>query len=123
MKFNRFISCVVWAWLAGCGSNGFAGIPEMEIEIVNQSSHRLENALARFGEYKCVWGYVGKTASYMLYPHPITAQAELQWDENGKHRAEKIDLRKIYPRGKSGRLTFAVHDDRVEVSFRETPAS
>lgn len=44
------------------------------------------------------------------------------WDEPGGHRVEKLDLRKIYPPGKSGRLTFTVHDDRVEAIFREKSA-
>lgn len=99
-----------------------ASVLKMEVEIVNQSSHDLQNTLARFGGYDCEWGYVGKTftKSYMFYPHPITAQAELQWDEEGKHCVEKIDLSKIHPAGKSGRLTFTVYYGRVEVSFRET---
>lgn len=88
--------------------------------MVNQSARDLENAEARFGDHVCKWGSVVKTASksYMYYPHPITAQMELHWDAAG-HRVEKIDLSKIYPRGKSGRLTFTVYDDRVEVNFRE----
>jgi hypothetical protein len=83
------------------------------------------NALARFGDYDCEWGNVGRTfsKSYLSFPHPITPDTELHWDEDGKHRMEKLDLRKIYPPGKSGRLTFTVYDGRVEVSFREKQAS
>ena len=62
-----------------------------------------------------------KTAAnnFLSHPHPIAAQTELHWDEDGKPRMEKLDLRKIYARGKSGRLTFTVYDGRVEVIFRE----
>jgi hypothetical protein len=93
----------------------------MEVEIDNQSSRALENTQARFGDNVCKWGHVGKkySASYMFYPHPITAKTELHWDENGKHRVEKLDLSNIYSAGKSGRLTFTVYDGHVEVSFRE----
>ncbi len=108
--------------LIGCGANGFTFTnADVQVAIVNQSSHDLENAEAIFGDYTCRAGIVGKTFSkgYMSYPHPITADTELHWDENGKHRIEKIDLRKIYPPGGSGRLTFTVYDDRVEMNFRK----
>jgi hypothetical protein len=108
--------------LAACNGSGvMGGLPEMEVEVVNYSSRDLLNAYARFGEYRCGWGIVGNSfsKSYLFFPHPITPDAELHWDEDGRHRMEKIDLRKIYPPGKSGRLTFTVHDGRVEVGFRE----
>jgi hypothetical protein len=95
----------------------------MEVEIVNQSSRDLQNTKARFGDYAFEWGSVvkGGTKGFGFYPHPITAQTELHWDEAGGHRMEKIDLSKIYPPGKSGRLTFTVFDGRVEATFREKP--
>jgi hypothetical protein len=94
--------------------------PAVEVEMVNESSGDLENAEARFGKYVCKWGWVvkGASKSYMYYPHPITAQTELHWDASGSHRTKKIDLSKVYPPGKSGRLTFTVYDDRVAASFR-----
>lgn len=116
MKLNCLFFCIL---LAGCINSGLAGAPKMEVEIVNHSARSLENAVVRFGSNDCRWGSVGKSASYLFYPHPITPEAELHWDEDGKHRMEKLDLKKIYPKGKSGRLTFIVHDGRVEVTFRE----
>jgi hypothetical protein len=113
---------LVWALLAGFGSSGQAGVrPEVDVEIINRSSRDLENATARFGQHACGWGWVIRNATkgYGFYPHPITAEAKLHWDQEGKHRVETLDLRKTYPPGKSGRLTFTVYDDRVEVSFRE----
>jgi hypothetical protein len=107
--------------LVGCDADGLTAVKaEVHVEIVNRSSQMLQNAKAIFGDYECEWGVVGKTFSkdYGFYPKPITPQAELQWDENGKARSEKIDLRKIYPPGKSGRLTFTVYDGRVEASFK-----
>ncbi len=100
-------------------------MPKMEVEIDNQSSRDLQNAVARFGKYDCEWGYVGKTfsKSYLFYPYPITPKAELHWEENGKHRVEKLDLSQICPPGKSGRLTFTVRDRGVEVSFRESSSA
>ncbi len=108
--------------LTGCGSSGLVAVsPRMEVEIVNQSSRDLENTGARFGSQVCEWGWVVRAAtkSYLFYPHPITPQAELQWDEAGKHRVTALDLSKVYVPGKSGRLTFTVRDDGVVVSFRE----
>ena len=95
--------------------------PAVEVEMVNELSGELENAEARFAEYVCKWGAVVKaaSASYMYYPHPITAQAELHWDASGSHRTKKLDLSKVYGPGKSGCLTFTVYDDRVEVGFLE----
>lgn len=122
MKLFRVLPWLLCALLAACGGNGLAAMkPEIDVEIVNQSSRNLENAQARFGENACAWGRLvrGATAIYLYFPHAITAQAGLHWDEPSGHRAEKIDLSKIYSRGKSGRLTFTVHEDRVEVGFRE----
>jgi len=122
MNLRALFAGLLCLLLAGCGSRGLAAVkPEVDVEIINKSSRDLENAKARFGDYACEWGWVIKTATkgYGFYPHPITAQTELDWDEGGKHRVEKLDLSKIYPPGKSGRLTFTVYDGRVEVSFRE----
>jgi hypothetical protein len=121
MKLNALLGffCLL---LGACSGNGLAAVkPSVDVEIVNQSARDLQNAGARFGEHACEWGFVGKTFTkiYLFYPHPITAHAELQWDEPSGRRVEKLDLSKIYSRGKSGRLTFTVHDDRVEVNFRE----
>jgi hypothetical protein len=122
MKSYCLLPWLICVLLTGCSSSGLAAVrPKMEVEISNQSSQALDNALVNFGDYQCKWGHVGKTfsASYMYYPYPVTAAAELHWDEDGKHRMEKLDLSKVYQRGKSGRLTFTVYDGRVEVSFVE----
>lgn len=125
MKLCRVLPWLLCALLAACGGDGLAAMkPEVDLEIVNQSSCNVENARARFGENVCAWGRLvsGATKIYLYFPHAITAEAELHWDEPGGHRAEKIDLGKIYPRGKSGRLTFTLRDDRVETGFCEKSA-
>lgn len=122
MKSVRLLPWLICALLAACGGSGLAAMkPEVDLEIINQSSRHLENSQVRFGDQTCAWGRLVKTATaiYLYYPHPITAQAELHWDEAGGHRVEKLDLSKTYPAGKSGRLTFTVYDGRVEVVFRE----
>jgi hypothetical protein len=122
MKPVHLLAGLLCLLLAGCGANGFTlARADVEVAIENKSSHDLENAEAIFGEYTCEAGIVGKTftAIYLSYPHPITADTELHWNEGAKHRVERIDLRKIYPSGKSGRLTFTVYDGRVETSFKE----
>ena len=123
MSARHLIPCLLCLLLAACGSRGLGFYTKIEGQVVNRSSHRLENTEARFGEHRCGWGIVGKTfsAGYMFYPHPITPKAELHWDEEGKHRIEMLDLSKIYPPGSSGRLTFTVYDGRVEATFRPQP--
>ena len=109
------------ALLAACGTGGLSLTrPTVDVNIVNLSSRDLSNAEVRFGEQVCQWGFVsrGSTAAYLFYPHPITAQAELHWVDIGP-RMQPMNLAKIYPRGKSGRLTFTVHNDRAEATFRE----
>jgi hypothetical protein len=120
MKLTCFITGLYCVFLADCQSKGFPSVkPQIEVEIVNQSSNNLQNALAVFGDYQCKWGNVGKSASYLFYPHPITATAELHWDRDGKHHVEKLSLAKTYAKGKSGCLTFIIFDDRAEARFAE----
>jgi hypothetical protein len=122
MKLPLLIIVPIFIFLFGCGAASVGLMQaDVQVEIANRSSRDLENAEAIFGAYTCRAGIVGKTFSaiYMSYPHPITPDTELRWDEGAKHRVEKIDLRKIYPPGKSGRLTFTVRDGGVEASFRE----
>ena len=94
--------------------------PDVDLEIVNRSTESLRNTTAHFDDSICEWGAVGKTftAAYLFFPNPVSMDVELHWDESSGHRVEKIDLRKIYPAGKSGRLTFTVFDDRVEATFK-----
>ena len=122
MKLNNLCAGLLCLLLVGCGNSGLvAGTTDVDVEIVNRSSHNLENTQVRFAGKVCAWGRLMKTATaiYLFFPNPITPQAEVEWDEPTGHRAEKLDLRKIYPLGKSGRLTFTVFDGRVDVGFRE----
>jgi len=119
-----FITCLgaIQLLLAACGGSGLSIVkPDVDVDMINQSSEDLSNASAKFGDNICKWGAVGRTftAGFMSYPHPITHDVELSWDHAEIHKVEKMDLRKIYPRGKSGRLIFTVYDDRVEVVFHE----
>jgi len=120
MKLDALMVGFFCVLLAACGSSGLLAMkPAVEVEVINQSSHDLRNTEARFEDHGCKWGAVVRntSASYMYCPYPITAQLELHWDVATGHRAEKLDLGKIYPRGKSGRLTFTVYNDRVEANF------
>jgi hypothetical protein len=103
----------------GCGS--IAMQPEVNVSIENKSARLLENVRAHFGEYECAWGLVaaGATKIYGHYQHPITRETELHWDEAGGHRVQKLELGKIYPPGKSGRLSFTIYEGHAEVEFRE----
>jgi hypothetical protein len=96
-------------------------MPDVEVEIVNKSSRDLKDAEVVFGEYVCHWGIAVRTASksYMYYPHPITTDAVLRWQEEERdQRTERLDLRQIYPARAVGRLTFVVLDEGAKASFR-----
>jgi hypothetical protein len=93
--------------------------PEIDVCIENRSSNDIRDTRARFGEYACSWGSVGKTfkAVYGLFPHPITADTEIHWSVNGVYKSQKFDLRRIYLIGASGRLDFIIYDDHAEIAF------
>ena len=114
-------SVIILSALVLYGCTAVTGVPPVDVEIINRSSHDLANVRALFGDYACEWGTVGKTftAVYLFYPHPITADTELRWDEQGSPRVEKIDLRQVYRRGQAGKITFTVLDGRAEVAFRK----
>jgi hypothetical protein len=120
MKPVFYLIFIGMLFVAGCAA--MESRPQVDVEIINKSSHDLENAQAVFGDFACKWGWVVKTttAVYAFYPHPITASAELQWDEDGKHHVEKLDLRDCYKPGDAGRLTFTVLDGRTEVRFQKS---
>lgn len=121
MKFS-LLFVVLCALLFTAASCQVAGVrPELDVSVENKSSRDVEHVRAKFGDYACSWGNVGRTfkAIYGQFSHPITSQAELQWDVDGKRRTQKFELGGIYPSGKSGRLSFIIHDDHAEVTFRE----
>jgi hypothetical protein len=120
MNRSTFVATVAFTMLASCRNNLFVDVkPEVDVQIVNRSSHSLQNAVAQFGDHVCEWGNVGKTfsAGYGFFPHPITLQTELRWDEDGESTTKKLDLTGIYIPGKSGRLTFTVEDGGVTAGF------
>ena len=85
MKPTHLVSWLVCVLLTACGGGELVSMSsKMDVEIINQSSRDLQNALARFGDYDCKLGYVGKTftAGYGFFPHPITPDTELHWDED-----------------------------------------
>ena len=122
MKLSLIFPALLCVLLfSGTGCESMAGPLEVDVSIENKSSRDIENVRARFGDYACSWGKVGRTfkAIHGQYSHPITAETELHWDVEGRHKMQKFDLRKTYPPGKRGRLSFIVFDDRAEVSFSE----
>jgi hypothetical protein len=120
MKFAYLLGGFLVALLTGCGTGALFS-RQVDIGIVNESSKDLGNTVVRFGANECSLGFVAKTASkvFLFYPEPITAKAELRCATVSGPRVEAVDLSKVYSSGKSGRLTFTVYDDRVEVIFNE----
>jgi len=120
MKFITFILLTASILCPGCAE--VIGRPDVDVVIVNRSSHTLSNADAQFGEYLCEWGTVipSATKGFGLFPHPITSDTTLHWWENERgQRSEKLDLRKIYPARAAGRLTFTFTDDGVKADFKK----
>ena len=102
----------------GCVT-GSIGRPRVDIAFVNQSSTDLEAVSARFGQYECGGGYLGRTflKGYGDFRHPITNDVEVRWEVNRTLKVERLDLRKVYPPGSAGRLTFTITDKGVSASF------
>ena len=119
LRVVQIVACSIFACLIACST--MMAQPEIDLRIENKSSKDVEHTRARLGKYESSWGHVSVAANATngLYPHPITAETELHWDVLGQHKEQQFDLKKIYPKGKSGRLTFTIFDDRAEVSFRE----
>lgn len=121
MKPWSYLLALVFIPLAACGM--VLRKPAVEMVIVNKSDNVLEESCAYLGTNVCEWGVVipSTSAGYMHYPHPITLEVELRWEGKDGAQVRKLDLKKIYPTGKSGQLIFTVFDDRVEVKFIEKP--
>ncbi len=94
---------------------------EVDVAILNLSSSDIEDVKAKFGATACSWGFVGRTFKAIngLYPHPITATAELRWMVGTVEKSQVIDLGGAFPAGRNGELLFTVFDDRAEATFRE----
>jgi hypothetical protein len=119
IRILQIVLCAFLAGLTACST--MSAEPKIDVAIENKSSKDVDNTRARFGQYECSWGFLSVDAKAIngQYPHPITAETELHWDMAGQQKEQKFDLSKVYPKGKSGRLTFTVFDDRAEVAFRE----
>lgn len=119
MKPFSYLLALFLVPLAACGM--VLRRPAVELMIVNKSAYVIKEARVYLGANVCGWGTVipAGTKGYMHYPHPITPEAELHWEGANGPQVRKLDLKKIYPTGKSGQLVFTVFDDRVEVKFTE----
>ena len=104
--------------LFGCSIAGIVH-PRIDIEFENQSSNDMENTSVHFGKFECRVGALARTAlaGYGDFPHPITANTEVHWDVRGTHHMEKLDLDKIFEKGKGGTLMFTITDQGVKVDF------
>jgi hypothetical protein len=120
MKFSITALLIQCCLLASClGSRGASSKPDVDIQIINMSSVDIENAGAQMGAHQCKWGWVvkGGSKSYLSFPHAIGLEVTLTWDEQSRHRTEKMDLKKVYREGTSGRLIFTIYDERVAAEF------
>ena len=91
MKLARPPAALLALLLFSYGTKGIADMKaEIDVEVINRSSHDMDDVSAHFGEYTCGWGWVvrNSTKDYAFYPHPITFDSELHWNEEGKHRLE-----------------------------------
>jgi len=119
MNPRFYILALFFVPLAACGMA--LRRPAVELMIVNNSVYVLKEARVYLGGNVCGWGTVipGGTKGYLHYPHPITPDAEMRWEGDGGPHIRKIDLKKIYPKGKSGQLVFVVFEKHIEVKFIE----
>ena len=122
MKAIAMFGCALILAALTFGATGLALFrPKADVEIINKSSRNLSNAYVKFGDKVCKWGsvIVGASKGYLLFPHPITADAELHWSVDENQISKTIDLRAIYSGRQSGCLTFIVFDGRVDVTFKK----
>ena len=105
------------SFIFGCNVSGIRH--ETWVEIENKSSVELENASVYFGVNRCSWGYVsvGAKKAYSNFTYPITNTAMLSWYNRGKNCETMTDLSKTCAITDSGRLTFIVYDDHVDILF------
>lgn len=118
MKVTPLWALLVLGFLIGC-AGAAPGAVSTEVEVVNESAWNAREARVSFGAHECPWGVVsrGKSKSYLFFPHPITAEAVVAWDDDrGTHR-HRVDLTKVYQK-KPGRLTFALRDNEVAARFK-----
>ena len=123
-KFGLFLTILLLVLQMGC-LTGEIGRPRVDIAFVNHSSTDLKAVGARFGQYECGVGHLGRTflAGYGDFRHPITNDVEVRWEAKGTLKGERLDLRKMYPHGRAGRLTFTITDKGVSASFAaESPS-
>ncbi len=121
MRLGHLFVGIIALLLAGCeGGQTFSSEDFVDLKIVNRSQLEVKNASANFGKFDMDLGKVPPGAEGSgggVNPDLITGSAELQWDEAGTHRVEKIYLWKIYPKGKPGTLIFTIYDGRAEARF------
>ncbi|MEY4201838.1 MAG: hypothetical protein RLZZ265_3578 [Verrucomicrobiota bacterium] len=122
-KFSLCLTMLLLVLQMGCATANI-GRPRVDIAFVNHSSADLEAVCARFGQYECGVGHLGRTflAGYGNFRHPITNDVEVRWEVNRTLKVERLDLRKVYPPGRAGRLTFTITDKGVSAGFAVEPA-
>lgn len=122
-KLSLCLTMLLLVLQIGCATFNI-GRPRVDIAFVNHSSADLEAVSARFGQHECGVGLLGRTflKGFGDFGHPITNDVEVRWEVNRTLKVERLDLRKVYPPGRAGRLTFTITDKGVSASFAVEPA-
>jgi hypothetical protein len=72
------------------------------IGFVNKTGQDLDGVCAYYGDTKVAekgWLVKSANATEGWIPVPVASEAEVRWDENGKHHAVKVKLEGISPLG------------------------
>ncbi len=104
-----------------CACRSVAGV-NIDVELKNETSGDVREAEVHFGKH-FVFGehcFVGKgfSKTYIDYPYVEPGKVEVAWTVSGKAQTRPIDISKLIPKGRSGTLTFTIHDDNVKASFK-----
>jgi hypothetical protein len=119
----KYVMTICWILLASAlavqASAAFFR-PEVGIGVVNSSSGDIKDVRVSFGSNGCTWAEIKRSFSAIngSYRFPITDQADVIWTQDGKNRREKVRVRGVYEKRKSGLLMFTVTDALVTVSFQ-----
>lgn len=109
---------------AGCSPSISTG--RIDLEIKNESSQSLTEAVVWFGEKKFRAGDLRPTifADYMYYPTPVTKLGQVEWvDGIGQKHSRVLDLGGLYRPGQSGLLQIAITETSVEVRMLPLPVA
>lgn len=117
MMKRLLVTCLLLTTLFACKLQSNTSI---DIAFLNETTNDLDFAEITFGENTCsAWGLVPNALAVTLdYRYPIVEEAKVRWKSaEGVVKIKELTLKGIVPPNSSGRITFAIKEDRVAATF------